>query len=449
TKAANEKMQNVRPEDRTAAEAQWRKDNPGKEPTAENINNQIYQTAYNKAFSDSDYGTGGKFQMAVQAATAAVQGLAGGNMAQALSGAAAPYLAEQIHKLTDGNLAAQAMAHAVVGAVVAQASGNSALAGAAGAVSGELMAQLVMEQLYPGKEVSDLSESEKQTISMLGTLAAGLAGGLTGDSSAAAVAGAQAGQNAVENNTLGNGDTEMVDLMVCQLTGSQTACERANPTPEQYATGAIVSLVSIGGIAIAGATPELIAAAKAVLAGCTANSIYCLNQAGILTAEIVVPGGVGAGGGAIVIGKTATELNAAKNVVSNAAHNAASYAGLKMDLKTTQAANEAIESLRATGNLPSNYVSKMNAYASGWSEGKAVNNYVPGGQIGGDVFRNSDGLLPSAPGRTWFEADIGLSNTMSRSNPSQPASRLLYSSDGLLYVTPDHYGSFIPVGTWK
>jgi len=91
----------------------------------------------------------------------------------------------------------------------------------------------------------------------------------------------------------------------------------------------------------------------------------------------------------------------------------------------------------------------MNAYASSWAEGKAVNNYVPGGQIGGDIFRNSDGLLPSAPGRTWFEADIGFSNTMSRSNASQPASRLLYSSDGLLYVTPDHYGSFVPVGTWK
>nr|WP_223257711.1 ribonuclease domain-containing protein [Pectobacterium peruviense] len=61
---------------------------------------------------------------------------------------------------------------------------------------------------------------------------------------------------------------------------------------------------------------------------------------------------------------------------------------------------------------------------------------MPGGQIGGDIFRNSDELLPSAPGRVWFEADIGLSNTMSRGNASQPASRLLYSSDGLLYVTP-------------
>ena len=176
-------------------------------------------------------------------------------------------------------------------------------------------------------------------------------------------------------------------------------------------------------------------------------------EGGKLISEIasLAAGGAGvAKGGAVLVEKVAAKVvGKAESIAGNAAHNAASYAGLKLDLKTTEAANEAIESLRATGNLPSNYVSKMNAYASGWSEGKAVNNYVPSGQIGGDVFRNSEGLLPSAPGRTWFEADIGLSNTMSRSNPSQPASRLLYSSDGLLYVTPDHYGSFIPVGTWK
>jgi len=68
-------------------------------------------------------------------------------------------------------------------------------------VSGEVMAQLVMTQLYPGKQVSELSETEKQTVSVLGTLAAGLAGGVTGGSAADAVAGAQAGKNSVENNT--------------------------------------------------------------------------------------------------------------------------------------------------------------------------------------------------------------------------------------------------------
>ncbi|WP_211145561.1 DNA/RNA non-specific endonuclease, partial [Pantoea sp. R102] len=82
--------------------------------------------------------------------------------------------------------------------------GNSAAAGATGAVSGELMGQLIMHSMYPGKQVSDLQESDKQVISALSTLAAGLAGGVTGGSSASALAGAQAGKNAVENNSLGD-----------------------------------------------------------------------------------------------------------------------------------------------------------------------------------------------------------------------------------------------------
>ena len=131
----------------------------------------------------------------------------GRNLTQAVSGAAAPYLAEQIHKLTttkgpDGkevvNVQANLIAHAVVGAVTSYASGNPALAGASGAAMGEYIAQ----QMYPGVKREDLSEEQRQTISTLGTLAAGLAGGVAGDSTGGAVAGAQAGKNAVENNWL-------------------------------------------------------------------------------------------------------------------------------------------------------------------------------------------------------------------------------------------------------
>jgi len=56
----------------------------------------------------------------------------------------------------------QAIANAVVGAVTSYAAGNNALTGAAGAVSGELMAKQVMTQLYPGKTISELTETEKQ-----------------------------------------------------------------------------------------------------------------------------------------------------------------------------------------------------------------------------------------------------------------------------------------------
>ncbi|WP_343464427.1 VENN motif pre-toxin domain-containing protein [Pantoea sp.] len=76
------------------------------------------------------------------------------------------------------------MAHEVVGAVVAQLQGNSALAGAAGATTGEFIAQ----QMYPGVKRSDLTEQQRQTISALSTLAAGLAGGVAGNSTSGAVA---------------------------------------------------------------------------------------------------------------------------------------------------------------------------------------------------------------------------------------------------------------------
>ena len=207
TKAATGKMKEISPKQKRDAEAEWRKANPGREPTQADISGQVYQTLYNRAMLDSKMGTGGPVQQGIQAATAAVQGLAGGNMAQALTGAAAPYLAEIIHQQTitygpDGkevvNVEANLIAHAVVGAVTAYAAGNSALAGASGAAMGEFIAQ----QMYPGVERSKLSEEQRQTISALGTLAAGLAGGVAGDSTGSAVAGAQAGKNAVENNFL-------------------------------------------------------------------------------------------------------------------------------------------------------------------------------------------------------------------------------------------------------
>ncbi|EKN5913201.1 hemagglutinin, partial [Yersinia enterocolitica] len=171
TKAANEKMLDVSEKDKVDAKAQWEKANPGQVATAEDINGQVYKTAYDQAFNESGYGTGGKFQQAAQAATAAIQGLAGGDMSKALAGASAPYLAEVIHNMTTDpvtgkvNTEANLMAHAVLGAVMAQINGNNALSGASGALMGEFIAQ----QLYPDIPRNELSEEQKQTISALGT----------------------------------------------------------------------------------------------------------------------------------------------------------------------------------------------------------------------------------------------------------------------------------------
>ncbi|MFC0433664.1 polymorphic toxin-type HINT domain-containing protein [Kutzneria buriramensis] len=120
---------------------------------------------------------------------------------------------------------------------------------------------------------------------------------------------------------------------------------------------------------------------------------------------------------------------------------------LYQDLSAAEAANSAVDSLRSTGRLPAEYITKDEAEKLGWQPGKALNNYAPGRQIGGDTYRNDDHLLPEAPGRTWYEADVGISPMMKRSK--QPGWRLLYSDDGLAYVTSDHYETFYQLPNWK
>lgn len=169
---------------------------------------EAYQTALvsTNAYKETmaPYGTGGDYQRVAQAVTAALQGLAGGNINGAIAGAAAPYVANTIKQILGDNDTARVMAHAVLGAVVAQAQGNSAGAGAAGAVTGELIAGVIIKQLYGDVKPQDLTEEQKQTVSALSTLASGLAGAVVGGDAANAVAGAESGKNAVENNFLGD-----------------------------------------------------------------------------------------------------------------------------------------------------------------------------------------------------------------------------------------------------
>ena len=150
------------------------------------------------------YGTGSDMQRGIQVATAALQGLAGGNMAGALAGASAPELANIIghHAGIDDNTAAKAIAHAILGGVTAALQGNSAAAGAIGAGTGEVIASAIAKSLYPGVDPSKLTEDQKQTVSTLATLSAGMAGGIASGDVAGAAAGAGAGKNVVENNSL-------------------------------------------------------------------------------------------------------------------------------------------------------------------------------------------------------------------------------------------------------
>ncbi|SQK33805.1 putative adhesin/hemagglutinin/hemolysin [Escherichia coli] len=217
----------------------------------------VAQRAYNNGMAASGFGTGGKYQQAIQAATAAVQGLAGGNLSAALAGGAAPYLAEVVKTMTtdpvtgEVNKAANVAAHAVVNAALAVAQGNNALAGAAGAAAGEVVG-MIATQMY-GKSVSELSETEKQTVSTLATVAAGLAGGLVGDSGASAVAGAQSGKTTVENNLLGGSEllqTEKArehgaDVLSCSDNPSGEACKRGQAENKAYAAALATGSVAL------------------------------------------------------------------------------------------------------------------------------------------------------------------------------------------------------------
>ncbi|MEJ2076039.1 MAG: ribonuclease domain-containing protein, partial [Reinekea sp.] len=136
-----------------------------------------------------------------------------------------------------------------------------------------------------------------------------------------------------------------------------------------------------------------------------------------------------------------------KNNAATPAHNATNFAKHKELLSVTESANPLVESLRNTGQLPSNYVTKAQAVQQGWKPGKALGNSVSGGQLGGDVFQNTTNILPSAQDRVWYEADIGLNSTVTRAK--QPGTRLLYSNDGLMYVTTDHYETVHMIGRWK
>ena len=127
------------------------------------------------------------------------------------------------------------------------------------------------------------------------------------------------------------------------------------------------------------------------------------------------------------------------------AHNVVNYAKLKEQYKVTELANDAVDSITQTGTLPSNYITKSQAKALGWSEGKALSNYAQGKTLGGDVFNNTSGILPNAKGRIWYEADVSIDYTMSRSNSKNPAYRILYSNDGLIYGTYDYYDSVFQI----
>ena len=88
------------------------------------------------------------------------------------------------------------------------------------------------------------------------------------------------------------------------------------------------------------------------------------------------------------------------------------------------------------GHLPDNFMTKAEARKKGWESG-ALNQTVPGMCIGGDRYQNYEGVLPEKKGRKYYECDIGTLKKKSRGSK-----RIIYSNDGLIYYTKDHYETF-------
>ena len=92
--------------------------------------------------------------------------------------------------------------------------------------------------------------------------------------------------------------------------------------------------------------------------------------------------------------------------------------------------------LHLYGHLPENYITKKEAEALGWTGG-SLEPYAPGKCIGGSRFGNYEGLLPAAEGRKYTECDVDTLGAKSRG-----AKRIVFSNDGLIYYTGDHYETF-------
>ncbi len=232
----------------------------------------VMKQAYDNAMRQ--YGTGSDLQKAAQAVTGALTALAGNNLAGALASGASPYLATEIKKrVGEDNIVANAMAHAVLGAVTAQLNNQSAAAGGLGAGGGELTARYIAGQLFPGKTAEQLSESEKQQVSALSQLAAGLAGGLATGDTAGVVTGGQAGKNAVENNSLSGDKARESVKQAAESLKNQVREKLGEGTTSSIANGIINALADTGDAALGGA--DYAADAAMALASCATGDSYC------------------------------------------------------------------------------------------------------------------------------------------------------------------------------
>ena len=113
---------------------------------------------------------------------------------------------------------------------------------------------------------------------------------------------------------------------------------------------------------------------------------------------------------------------------------------IPVGMTTRDGTNGADYSLTYKGKLPDNYITKSEAKKYGWNNKKGNLSEVANGKIiGGDVYKNREGKLPQSNGRVWYEADINYTSGY------RGTERILYSNDGLIFVTYDHYETFYEI----
>ncbi|WP_442903117.1 VENN motif pre-toxin domain-containing protein, partial [Gilliamella sp. wkB171] len=171
-------------------------------PLTDKEQQEIYKEAYDKAMNEGMSAMGSNTRQGIDMAINIINGLITGDMTGAIAGALAPKLATIIKQQTGDNKVANTISHSILGAVVAELQGNSAVVGGVGAAVSERGAEVIASILYPNKSIDELNQDEKQQVSALAQLATGLTiAALGGDAQDinTAIAG---GKNAVENNRL-------------------------------------------------------------------------------------------------------------------------------------------------------------------------------------------------------------------------------------------------------
>jgi ribonuclease len=109
---------------------------------------------------------------------------------------------------------------------------------------------------------------------------------------------------------------------------------------------------------------------------------------------------------------------------------------IKAGTATMNGTDGADWTLKYEGELPDYYIAIEDIYDLGWQKGKKPTDYAPGKMITGGIYQNRNGHLPQKEGRIWFEADINYEQG------SRNSQRAVWSDDGLIFVTYDHYATF-------